>query len=952
VLCPVLVGRDDELSTLVAALREAEEGRGSMALLLGDAGLGKSRLIREVTAVASTKGFAVLAGRAVSGRASAFRALAEALLSGLRDRRLPLAPELDPFRAVLGRLVPQWRSEPGPVDEGADVVLAEGVIHLLRHLAGERACLLVLEDLHWADPETLAVVEYLTDNLAGEPVACLGTIRTGEGSAAERLAWSMASRRAVFLVPLSPLDQTGTRAMASACLGTPQLPEALAALVHERSEGVPFLVEELLAAMVRTGALRPVETHEGTSWKITAALEAVIPHTFVGMVQARLEALGDETRRVLQGAAVLGRSFDWQLLPSMTGLDEPSVTNALRRAVAAQLLIAGDDFRFRHALTRDAVLRGLLPPERTVLCRRGLEIIEAAHPGLSAEWCDLAADLAEAAGEHSRAAALLLQAGRQALAAGALATAEDALRRAGRLGLEEDVSLSLEIDEALTETLSLAGKIDEAFVVGETLLARLAPVCPDPSRRAAVHLRLARAAATATRWDDARRHLGPARQLVGETALRAEVDALAAYIAIGEGHVEEAEAIARTALAAAERAGLVEVACEALEVLGRCARLRDIGEAEVAFARALQLAQEHGLTLWRIRALHELGTIDLFTTERTDRLALAAQLARDTGALITGANIDYHFGLLLLVRYELDPALETLERCAQAARRFRLELLLPSALALIAAAHAFAGRRAETERFSEQAVLAGGGDVNVKVSTCIARACLALAEEQHRHALAELEFAADLIKESALTITSPYYGLRALLRTIEDQDSETAYKEAVAAGAQVVAANRFLLGQAEAIALGRAGRAAEATAIFTRSDAEIASHSWFRYMSRRLVGEAALRDGWGHPLIWLEEARSFFQRAGLTQVAQACAQLLNERPAAGRLTEREVEVLRVMAGGKTNRQVAAELHVSERTVDRHLSNIYTKLGVTSRVAAAAFAMREGLVSLPTKKSRG
>jgi DNA-binding CsgD family transcriptional regulator len=942
VLCPVLVGRDDELSTLTAALREAEEGRGSMALLLGDAGLGKSRLVREVTAIASATGFAVLAGRAVSGRASAFRALAEALLSGLRDRRLPLAPELDPFRAVLGRLVPQWWSEPGPVDEGADVVLAEGVLRLLRHLAGERACLLVLEDLHWADPETLAVVEYLTDNLAGEPVLCLGTIRTGEGSAAERLAWSMVSRRAVILVPLSPLDQVDTHAMASACLQTCQLPEALAGLVHERSEGVPFLVEELLAAMVRTGALRPIETQEGTSWAITAALEAVIPYTFVGMVQARLEALGDEARRVLQGAAVLGRSFDWKLLPSMTGLDEPSVANALRRAVAAQLLIAGDAFRFRHALTRDAVLRGLLPPERTVLCRRGLEVVEAAHPGLPDEWCDLAVDLAEATGEHSRAAQLLLQAGRQALAAGALATAEDALRRAGRLG-REDVSLALEIDEALTETLSLAGKIDEAFVVGETLLARLASVSTDPSRRAEVQLRLARAAATATRWDDARRHLDPARQLAGETALQAEVDALAAYIAIGEGHAEEAEAIARTALAASERAGLVEVACEALEVLGRCARLRDIGEAEAAFARALQLAQEHGLTLWRIRALHELGTIDLFTTERIDRLALAAQLARDTGALVTGANIDYHFGLLLLVRYELDQALEALERCAQAARRFRLELLLPSALALIAAAHAFAGRRAETDHFSEQALLAGGGDVNVQVSTCIARACLALAEEHHRQALAELECATDLIKGSALAITSPYYGLRALLRTVEDQDGETAYKEVVAAGAQVVAANRFLLGQAEALALGRAGRVAEATAVFTRSDAEIASHSWFRYMSRRLVGEAALRDGWGQPLIWLEEARSFFQRAGLTQVAQACVRLLNERPVTGRLTEREVEVLRVMAGGKTNRQVAAELHVSERTIDRHLSNIYTKLGVTSRVAAAAFAMREGLV---------
>ncbi|MGH8910169.1 MAG: ATP-binding protein [Egibacteraceae bacterium] len=934
VLCPVLVGRDEELSTLTAALDRAAKGRGGTVMLLGEAGIGKSRLAREAAAAARTRGFTALCGRAVPGRASAFRALAEALLSALRDRRLPVAPELDPFRSALGRLVPQWRSGHELADEGSDVVLAEGVLRLLRHLGGERGCLLVLEDLHWADPETLAVVEYLTDNLSAEPVLCVGTIRTGEGSAAERLAWSTDSRRATTLVTLAPLGQADTQEMARECLAVQQLPAPVAVLVRERSEGVPFLVEELLAAMMRSGALRL----EGGEWATQPA--TVIPRTFADMVASRLEALGDKARRVLAGAAVLGRSFDWRLLVPLSGLDEPTVSDALRQAVMAQLLIADPDFRFRHALTRDAVLHGLLPPERTILCRRALEAVEAAHPGLPGEWCDLAADLAETGGEAARAARLLLLAGRRALAAGALATAEAALRRACRMG-REDIALSIEIDEALTEALSLAGKIDEAFAVGEALLARLTSVCEAGMPRAHVHLRLARAAATASRWSDARRHLDPARRLVGGTALQAGADALAAYIAVGEGHAEEAESMARTALAAAERAGLHDVACEALEVLGRCARLRDVGEAEVAFTRALSIAEEHGLALWRIRALHELGTTDLLTTGRTDRLALGARLARDTGALLIGANIDHHLGLLLLVHYELDQARATLERCVESARRFHLGLL-PIALAHLASVHALAGRRAETEGLAEQASAAAEGDPNVQVVARLARACLALCHERRRQALAELELGAHLIKTSELAIHSPYCGLRALLRTVENRDGEAACEEARAAGAPVVAINRFLLGHAEAIALGRSGRGLEAAAAVLHSDAALPSHAWFRFMSRRLVGEAAMKDGWGQPLTWLEDARSFFDSAGLTQVADACQRLQNGRHLAGGLTGREIEVLRLVAAGKTNRQVAAQLHLSDRTIDRHLSNIFTKLGVTSRVAAAGFAMREGL----------
>jgi len=930
-----LVGRDEELSTLATALKRAGERIGGTALLLGDAGMGKSRLARELCTVAQDCGFTVLAGRGVPGRTSAYRALAEALLGALRGRDLPLTPDLDPFRPALGRLVPEWRSGEAPMVEGSDVVLAEGIVRLLSHLAGDQACLLVLEDLHWADPETLAVVEYLADNLSGEPVLCLVTIRTGEGSVAERMAWSMRSRRAATLVVLPPLGSTDTETLAAACLEVPQLPPAIGSLVRQRSEGVPLLIEDLLAAMMGSGALRL----DGTSWITGAALETVVPASFVDMVETRLDALGDEPRRVLHAAAVLGRAFDWRLLPALTGFAEQVVVDALRQSVEAQLVIANPDFRFRHALTRDAVLHGLLPPERSDLCRRGLEAVEAAHPELPGEWCDLAANLSETGGEVSRAASYLIQGGRRALAAGALATAEAALRRARGLG-SADAALLSAADEALTEVLSLAGKIDEAFLVGEALLARLGPTSPALE---AIHLRLAQAAAGAGRWDDARRHLDHARHLAGATMRQVGTDALAAYIAIGEDRVDEAEVLASTALAAAEEAGLPDIACQALQVLGRCARTRDVDEAEAAFKRALWIAEEHGLALARLGALHELGTIDLYTTGRTDRLALGAELARNTGALLDGAKIDYHLGIVQLVRHELDQAAMTLERCVTSAKRFRLGTLLPSALAHLAMVHAHAGRREESDRLTEQALADPSCDVNVRVIARLARACQALNEENRGLACSELECDAHLIGELSGAINSPYCGMRALVAMVEDQDGESACKDARAAGALLVPVNRSLIGLAEAVALGRAGQHAGAAAARASSEGAFVSHDWFRYIARRLVAEMALKDGWGEPALWLEEACTFFRNAGLTHVVRACERLLGGgRTQVGGLSEREIEVLRLVAAGKTNRQIASELHLSERTIDRHLSNMFIKLGVTSRVAATAFALREGL----------
>ena len=152
--------------------------------------------------------------------------------------------------------------------------------------------------------------------------------------------------------------------------------------------------------------------------------------------------MDDDPRQVLGAAAVLGRRFDWALLSRVTGLPDAAVVAALRRGVGLQLVAADrDSFRFRHALTQEAVLAGLLPPERAALAGRALAAVESAHPGLPGAWCMLAADLAEDAGHAARAVALLVEAGRRDLAVGALASAEHTLTRARDLAGPDDAVL-------------------------------------------------------------------------------------------------------------------------------------------------------------------------------------------------------------------------------------------------------------------------------------------------------------------------------------------------------------------------------------------------------------------------------------------------------------------------------------------------------------------------------
>jgi predicted ATPase len=286
VLCPVVVGRDYEISMLVGLVEAAAEGRGGGAVfLLGEAGVGKSRLAHAAREAAENGLCRVLWGRAVAaGKPVPYRPLAEALHSVLRDGELPDSPELRPFRPALGLLVPEWGVDEGPADDSV-VTRGEAVLRLLRVLGRDGGCLLVLEDLHWADADTLAVVEYVADNLAPEPAVLVVTLRAESGDALG-LAHALRARHAATVVTVAPLGDDLVTSMAEACLGGPA-PTDVEALVRAHADGLPFLVEELLAALVDSSAL----ARSGEGWELRRAPEPAVPLTFMQTVRQRLDGL-------------------------------------------------------------------------------------------------------------------------------------------------------------------------------------------------------------------------------------------------------------------------------------------------------------------------------------------------------------------------------------------------------------------------------------------------------------------------------------------------------------------------------------------------------------------------------------------------------------------------------------------------------------------------------------
>ncbi|HTT92824.1 MAG TPA: LuxR C-terminal-related transcriptional regulator, partial [Acidimicrobiales bacterium] len=689
----------------------------------------------------------------------------------------------------------------------------------------------------------------------------------------------------------------------------------LLAAVVARSDGIPFFLEELLATTLAD------PTGIGVPKSIGAALEA------------RLACLPDGAAQLVRYAAVLGRQFDWHVVAAALRCPPEEAIGALRQATSAQLIdTTSGAYRFRHALTVEAVQGALLPEERRTLSARLSETLQALHPGLEGELCQLAARLAEGAGEADRAAELWLEAARRALDEASLVSAE-------ALALRVRDQRPVETDRLLLSTWVMAGQPLRAVEVGERILASGV----DPAVQTEVRFDLVDALVDAGRWDDASNYL---ETLGGEPN-----PSHAARRAIGNSEVALARndrpaamAFARAALADAQAAGAIYLTCRALWLIGRVERGRDTAAASAAFEEACDYASRHNLPVYRARSLLELGIIDMFETLATGRLEKAREEALRAGALSAAAMIDLHLAGTFSVRGQTALTLEAAARCEQASRCFSLSSL-PMSLALQAVAHGISGnRRAMNEAIAAMRDSAGDRDTAQMIAMANGVSICHLGDGQLPEAIDAMDSAMGLLR-SASGGARDFPGRWALMRTVADEGGEGAREQCRALEFDTPM-SRATLWAADAVAAGRKGEDAES--LFAAADGELGrlEGGFLRSLARLLVAPCAHQDSWGAPAVWLRESLANFEDLDLANFAHRCRLGLRAMgeavPRAARsdqvrvpgplaaqgVTVREAEVMAHVVAGHSNRDIAERLHLSVRTVEKHVERVLMKTGST------------------------
>ena len=427
-----------------------------------------------------------------------------------------------------------------------------------------------------------------------------------------------------------------------------------------------------------------------------------------------------------------------------------------------------------------------------------------------------------------------------------------------------------------------------------------------------------------------------------------EADLVRALILLGNHAAADAATVAAGVVEPALAAGRPDLACEALQVVGRAARGRDTDAALSAFERARAVAVAHDLPLAELSALHELGTIDMFSTGRRDRLLAARRGAEAAGAVRLTAVLDLQLVAAHHMHGDREPAEAAARRALDGVTTLGIAPMRVIALALTACAAGLTGDRDAVEA-AIAAIPQGALDADPDSQASIwgtSRATCSLLREDRAAAVHELETAAALVHGAAEIRPQTWWGFWVLLRALDGRDAVSAIAALRSCPAAGNRQNLAYAELAEAVLAGRAGDGARAAATVARWDATALPWAWLRQLGRRLVAEAALVDGWGDPTAWLAEAAAFFERFGAPAVSRECLRLAAGTPALPAdlrrhgVTPREAEIFALLGQGMTGtRELAAHLVISPRTVEKHVEALCRKLGVRTRSQLAALAAR-------------
>ncbi len=429
---PVFVGRAAELGVLLAAADTAASGSASLVLIGGEAGVGKSRLVREAATRLGDDGWLVLEGGsvAVGDDGLPFGPLVEALRSLARtvdaDRIAaaagPSLPELARLVPELADVAPDPPMQTGPAD-WLQVRIFEGVLRLLGRLGEATPVLFVVEDLNWADRSTRDLLAFLGRNLRDERLLMVGTYRADELDRHHPLAaWLAEAERQphVERIDLERFGRDELVELLTAIASAPPSPELIESIAR-RSDGNAFFAEELAAAVDEAGSR-----------------QARLPETLRGVLLARLSGRSEKASHLIEVASVAGRQVGHDVLADVYGSSEADLQAALHEAVDAQLLVVDpadvvEHYRFRHTLVREAAYDELLPSERRGLHAAYARAIEARPVGGGAAAASRLAELAHhwtAANEPARAVRAAIAAGDASRAIFAFAEAARQYERA------------------------------------------------------------------------------------------------------------------------------------------------------------------------------------------------------------------------------------------------------------------------------------------------------------------------------------------------------------------------------------------------------------------------------------------------------------------------------------------------------------------------------------------
>jgi DNA-binding CsgD family transcriptional regulator len=853
-----LLERADELELLCSAWEEAATGRGSVLLLVGEAGGGKSSLVRALR-------------ERVGDRA-------EFLVGACEPLSVPVP--LGPVRELAAAVGLPDLAEL----EGADrFALAGSLVEAVR---ARGPAVVVVEDLHWADPATLDVIRLLVRRVEEAKIVAVFTYREEELGANPPLAMlvgDLATNPAVRRVGLRPLSEAAIGELAQPA-GLD--PAQLAAL----TSGNPFLVVEAVAS----GGVMPASVREAT--------------------MARVARLGPDARGIVEVAAVIGQRISPQLLSAVVADSVEATEEAIARGV---LVSDGETLGFRHELMRQAIEESISPPRRPELHGRVLAALAVSAGVDQARLADHAerAGLAEAASRYAELAAT------EAERVGALREASLQLARALRNDTGAAAAPRFELLLRYVRATNFAGDLDEARCAGEEAVELAGTELGSVERGRALTV-LAWALWSLDRVVEAKRAAEEAVEVLsatddaGELARAWAADLRMDAVSFDGGAVVAA---APEAMALAARAGLEDVHIDMAISLGLARGHRGETEAQQGLADALAAAKEAALPFQTVRAYVNAIDVAVEFRDHTRVDALAGEALDRLDAFQTSIpreNVLISVARSLVDRGRYDDAIEQ----AALGRRSR-HGGVPISLALEGLVRARRGEpgadRLLRRAWEEIADLPAGWR-HAQIRVALAEASWLRGDLDAALAEAQAGLAADHADELARA-----GGELALWALRCGQPAEPPEKAAPAVLIELDGDwqgarrewHRLEAPYEHALAAlpGSDGDAREAMAALHRLGAVAAARAFSRERARR--GERPPRG---------PRRSTLANKAGLTR--------------------REQEVLAHLARGETNPAIARALHLSERTVAHHVSSILAKLGAPTRMAAVDAARRTGLLA--------